>query len=327
MNDTATHFLQTYATGAEVEGGWMFGKALLQARLDYSPESLMRLDALLAQIRDRAKPGRAELDSPQGQNFQSLLVYYALEIVHRLSRAEIVWHDRASALRTLQPGTQLPEGPTGRLIATAPDQGALLFPLGWLEAQLLPDGKMLKAGDFVAGLAKQLERDGPAEWWNVSHAAGRIASWQMQAAANNRPVLVSMVSQKAPRTLTVVGTNSVRPEDQQKAAAHGVRLLESNPDGVTWQVLSYNGYHEEEGVRLDAMIVFSATYGEQAARMVMAFPYRPARDGKPFEILRPKLREANLTVETIGKLNTALERGIREASWAFGGSWDQFYRG
>jgi len=75
------------------------------------------------------------------------------------------------------------------------------------------------------------------------------------------------------------------------------------------------------------VIVFAATYGEKGARMVMAFPYRPAREGRPFEILRPKLREANLTVETMGKLNTALERGIREAPWASGASWDQFYRG
>jgi len=326
MNDIATHFLQTYAAGGEVDGGWLFGKALQQARLDYSPESLVRLDALLAQIRERAKPGRSELDTPQGQNFEALVVFYLLEIVHRLSRVEIVWHDRASGLRALPAGTQLPEGPAARILASAPDHGAILYPLAWLEAQVLADGKRLKAGDFVASLVAQLERDGPAEWWAVANAAGRMASWQMEGLASGEPALASMASQTAPRTLTVV-SESLRPEDQLKAVEYGVRLLETNPDGATWQVLSYNGYLDDENGRLDAVIVFAATYGEKGARMVMAFPYRPGREGRPFEILRPKLREANLTVETMGKLNTALERGIREAPWASGASWDQFYRG
>ncbi|MEO5686453.1 MAG: hypothetical protein ABIR54_03755 [Burkholderiaceae bacterium] len=325
--DAARRFLQTYAAGDEVEQGWLFGKALKQASLDYSPESLLRLDALLKQIGERAQPGRAELDSPPGQNFAALLAYYVIEIVHRRSRVEIVWHDRVSGLRALPPGMQLPQGPTGRLVAHAPDPGEILLPLAWLEAQLLPDGKRLKAADYIAGLVAQLERDGPAAWWSAAHAAGRIASWQMQAAANGRPVRVSMVSQKSPRTLTVVGTDSVRAEDLQLAVLHGVQLLGTNPDGVTWQVLSHHGYIEDEGVRLDAMIVVAATYGEPGLRMVMAFPYRPVRDASRFEILRPRLREANVPAETVVKLNMALERGMREASWGFGGSWNEFYRG
>ena len=47
MNELATHYLQVYAEGGEADKGWMYGKALRQARLDYSPESLGRLDAVV----------------------------------------------------------------------------------------------------------------------------------------------------------------------------------------------------------------------------------------------------------------------------------------
>jgi hypothetical protein len=327
MNEVAIQFLQTYAAGGEPEGGWMFGKALQQARLDYSPESLLRLDALLIQIRERAQPTREQLDSPQGRNFGALLAFYVMEIVHRLSRVDLVWHDPASALRAMPPGAGVQDGPGARLVAVATDQQMAFQPLVWLEAQLLPEGELLKGGEYVAANVARLERGGRPEWWEVAHAAGRIASWQMQAAANGRQILASMVGQGAPRKLTVMGNNSKRPEGQQKAIACGVQLLQTNPDGMAWQVLAFNGFNAEAGARQDAIIVFASTYGEMGARLVMAFPYRQAYDGSGFSIMRPWLRESNLAVEMIGKLNIALQRGIRDAEWSSGGSWAQFYRG
>ena len=63
MNDVARHFLDTYARGGEVDGGWLFAKALQQTQLDYSDQSLGRLDHLFASIRGRAKPSREVLES------------------------------------------------------------------------------------------------------------------------------------------------------------------------------------------------------------------------------------------------------------------------
>ncbi len=322
MNDIATYFLQTYAAGAEVDEGWLYGKALQQARLDYSPESLARLDTLLAQIRERAKPTRAHLDSPKGRNFASLVAFYVVEIVRRLSRADIAWLDRASALRLLPPGTQIPDAPAARLVANALDQAMAFQPLAWIEAQVLPGGQQAKAGDYIASLVARLERDGPADWWNVAHALGYLASSQMMMAANALPVWPRMVSQADPTTLLDMPHGDIR-----KALELGDRLMTTNPDNSAWRVLSYAGYSEQDGVRLDALILLAATYGERPARMKLAFPFIPAGDGRPFAILRPALKEANLTVETVGKLNGALERGIRDHTWLYAGSWNEYYRG
>jgi hypothetical protein len=326
MNDIATKFLQTLAAGGEVEGGWTAGQALQQARLDYSPDSLPRLDALLAQVREQSMPTREALDSLPGRNFASLVVFYLIEMVRRGSGADIAWHDRASALAALPAGTQVPDASFTRLVAHAPDQAAVFYPLGWLELQLLPGGKRSSAADYAASLVAQLERDGPVPWWQAARAIGRVASWQMKRVADGRVVWPVKSTQAAPLTLSELQAESV-----PKAVALGFDELVTNPEQATWRVFSYAGYAQQGtapgDARLDAVIVLAATYGAKAMHMEVEFPFRPARDGHPLAILRPRLREANLTVETVGKLNGALERGIREVPWDNGKSWDELYEG
>ena len=322
MNDIATQYLQAYAAGAEAPEGWLFGKALQQARLDYTPESLDRLDALLSQIRERVKPTRAELDSAKGRNFASLVVFYVMELVRRISHAEITWHDRASALAVLPPGTDVPDVPTTRLLANALDQGMLMKPLAWLEGQLLVDGEHAKAADYVASLVTQLRREGRPEWATAMYEAGRLAASQMMTAVARQPVWPRMVSAKDPATLLNM------PEgDLAKALQVAEHMLNQNPDNALWQVMAYAGYHPVNGARHDAVIVLAATYAEMGARIRLAFPYLPALAGQRFTILRPVLVEANLTVETMGKLGGVLDRGIREFPWPNAGSWNEYYVG
>ena len=327
MNELATHFLQVYAEGGEADKGWMYGKALRQARLDHSPESLERLDALLKQIRERAKPSRAELDSPQGRNFEALVAFYLIEMARRRTHAEIVWMAREAALAAMPAAAQVPDTPSASLLACAPDHDAVCQPLAWVEAQVLPDGRPLAAADYIDALVARLGQDGPTEWWRTARAVGHIASYQMHELANGRPALPAMVTPNAPATVEVLGSGSNALEEVQRAAAQGVQLLDKNPSGATWQVFSYNGFAELAGARVDAVVVFATSYGPQPMRMVVSFPYRPASDGRRLAILRPAVREADVPVEALRKLNGPLERGIREFTWTSGSSWDELYAG
>ena len=63
------------------------------------------------------------------------------------------------------------------------------MPLGWVEAQVLGDGKQVRAGDYISGLIAQLEHDGPVVRWTAMQALGRMASWQMMMAADGGAVL------------------------------------------------------------------------------------------------------------------------------------------
>jgi len=322
MNETARHFLDTYLRGGQVDGGWKFAQALQQTLLDYSEQSLGRIDRLLASIRERAKPTREVLqDSVPGRNFCSLISYYLIEVVRRRTGAHIDWHDRASALRVLPEGTNLPHSPFARIIAIAPDQCVAFMPLGWVEARVLGDGQQTKAGEYIAGHIPQLERDGPVAWWTGMHGLGRMASWQMMMAADGGAVLPNMLSSTAPTTWqTLMGPPG---EDVNNVLQRGGDTLERNPDGAVWRVLSYDGFLDLERGRVDAVIVILHTYGKSPLKIKLAFPYRPAKGNRPFAILDPRLRQANVENDMVSKLGGAMQRGIQSIKWAFGTTWDQ----
>ena len=131
-----------------------------------------------------------------------------------------------------------------------------------------------------------------------------------------------MVVSSAPQSL-----RTLSPELLSQALEEAGHRLENNPDGERWQVMGYAGYHELDGQRLDAIVVLAFTHGEQGARLRIAFPCRPASEGRPFQILRPQLVEANLAHEVLEQLTHALDRGIRTHHWAHPGSWAQYYVG
>jgi len=322
MNDLVQQFLDTYAAGTEPEGGWIYGKALQQAKLDFTPDSLKRLDALLAQIRERAKPSRADLDTVPGRNFESLVVFYVIEFARRMSHTTLAWHDQASARAALPPGTPLEDTPATRLVVDAPAHGALFKPLAWLEAQVLPGGEQVRAGDYVASIVGQLERDGPSLWWTAMYNVGRLGSWHMMVAADGRGIWPTLVTAASPTTLQEMARGDLR-----LAVQNGDFLLSNNPENLPWQVFSYPGFAERKGERVDALVVLAATYGDKAMRMRIAFPFKPARDGARLVIWQPMLVDGNLTVETSGRLGAAMERGIRSVKWSFDTTWDALYQG
>ena len=90
MNEVERIVREPYDEGGEAEGGWKFGKALEQAQLDYSEESLERVDLMLKAIRERARPVHDEfIADPAGRNFLALLAFYLMAVLSRRTGAEI----------------------------------------------------------------------------------------------------------------------------------------------------------------------------------------------------------------------------------------------
>jgi len=325
--DTATLFLDTYAAGGEVDGGWLYAKALQQCRLDFTPDSLGRLDHLLKQVRERAKPTPADLDTPRGRNFLSLLAYYVIACLQRRTGSAFDWHDRESAQALLPAGTQVPEGTQTRLVAVNEDLGIAYWPLGWLEAQLAQDGPRRLAGDLLGEMVKQVERHGPAVWWRAAFMLGRMAAWEMMSAATPAgQVMPSMLTSLQPRTFTMLGSSLFGGESLPESVRRGAELMEGNPDGAAWQVMGYDGILAVGADRLDSIMVVASAYGDRPFMLKIAFPYLPAQDGQGFAILQPVLREASVDKDTFERMFGAIERGIQSLKWPDGESWDQYRR-
>ena len=327
MKDVARLFLETYARGGEVEGGWKFGKALIQAQLDYSEESLERVDLLLKAIRDRTRPVHDEfIADPAARNFLSLLAFYLMAVLSRRSGAEIEWHDTASARKAVADWANIAETPFTRLVALAPDQGLLFLPLVWLHDRLftLGLGQVETASDYLYSVASELEYDLPMAWWNASRLVGVAAATMMAAVAEGRPALPQIAWQH-PRGQR---SNSLTLDyDGGDAVARGEAALKDNPENASWKIFSHITRINSSGTLVDAVSVTVQTWGASPLRLRMAFRFRKAGDGKSFAILDPSVWEFNVPEEQFLRLYVAVKRGIHSVRWPSGKTWLEYYEG
>jgi TPR repeat protein len=327
LNDVARLFLDAYARGAEPEGGWKFGKALQQAQLDGSEDSLERIDLLLRAIRERTRPAHEDfIADPAGRNFLALLAFYLMAMLSRRTGAEIEWHDTRSAREAVAEWANIDETPFTRLVALAPDQGLLFLPLVWLHDRLfgLGLGQVDKAGDYLQGVADELEYDLPMAWWNAARVLGVAASTLMSALAEGRPALPQIAWQH-PRGQRV--NTIVLPYEGEDAVARGEAALGDNREDAAWRTFAYATSLNASGTLAKAVSVTVQTYGPSPLRLRMAFRYRPAADGRAFAILDPSVWEFNVPEETFLRLDAAVRRGARSVRWPAGGSWGQCYEG
>lgn len=327
MNDVARLFLETYARGGEVEGGWKFGKALSQAQLDYSEESLERLDLLLKAIRERAKPSHDEfLADPAGRNFLSLLSFYLMAVLSRRTGAHIDWHDTLSARRAVSEWANISDTPFTRVVALAPDQGLLFLPLVWIHDRLfeLGLGQYATSSDYLHSVANELEYDLPMAWWNAARVLGIAAATLIATLAEGRPAK-PQIAWHHPRGQRV---NSVTlAYDGDDAVARGEAALATNAENAAWKTFAYDTWINSSGVRVNAVSATVQTYGEAPLRLRMAFRYRPADDGQPFAILDPLVWEFNVDEEKFLRLYVAVKRGLQSVRWPSGRTWNDFYQG
>lgn len=316
----ALAFLSAYAAGGSVEEGWLFAKALQQSQLDFSDDSLNRLDHLLSSARERAKPSADTLrGTEQGRNFCAFIAYYLGEFIRRRTGATVEWHDRESAQSTLPPGAALPDAPHTRLLAVVPEQAQVLMLLGWVEACLLDSRSQSTAAVLVGRFCEVLQQGLPAAWQAGLYAVGRMASWQMLAASDGGLVPPSTMSANRPNTWVQLGMG----EDIDGYLASAVKKLDDNPEGAAWQVLSYDGRGEFQGEQHDAIMVVLQTYEPTPLKLKMAFPYRAAVSGRPFAILTPTLLGVSAAGQGILKHSAIIDRGIESVRWPAGQSWDQ----
>jgi hypothetical protein len=328
MNDSARHFLDCYALGIEPGGGWVFPNALQQARLDYTPASLERMNLLLDEVKARLNPRRGLfLELPGGHNFCALLAFYLVSYIARQTGARIAWHeDNPNTVYPVPhpPGARAPVPRDAVLptVAMAEDAGVALLPFGWIEAKLFGTTPAPTCAEYVADSAAQLDHAGPIAWITAARCLGMLASYAMYTVSEGRHLMP---------TLFQPGFDGARPyfeaitaDAADSALGPGRAALEAPSEGALVAAFAREARVTlPDGRDSEAIVIELRCHGAAPLAVTVAFPFRAASDPRGFAIFGAQFLEGTIDDSAQALFGQATDAGVREFEWP-SGSWAQY---
>lgn len=148
INQVARLHLETFAKNEPFPGGLSFRKAMMQSALDYTLESLSRVDYLLDQIRTRIKPDESKFwDTQDNQNFANFLCFYVGSTVARVSRQKIVWYEYGEMIELMPENALTYPACFATHITCVLERKGFFVPLSAIQVRLFdePPGKSVRA--------------------------------------------------------------------------------------------------------------------------------------------------------------------------------------
>ncbi len=300
-DDIAQNFLHTFAHDGEFPGGLAFAKALNQVKLDYSRESLARIDRLLEQIRTKLKPQPDTfIEKQENQNFLYLLCFYLGELVARERKSTLHWYAYDELLQlTKESADALPRGFVSSMGCIF-ENGGYFLPLSCLTEGLFfdpPDRSVVMAlqkfispatemslpfGRVTAGRAGEL----PLQAREAAQLCGLLAANGLALAGTGGQVMPTLAthSRSNQKTMTVLVDDNFRA-----AIASGQARLEQNPEAHTHMGLLYDGYITIDDFQTDALIVEARSYAPLPWHLKVALPYRNINHAQGFAVHRPRM--------------------------------------
>jgi hypothetical protein len=299
-NDLAAQYLHTFAANGEFPGGLAFRPALAQAKLDFTPASLQRIDLLLRQIRAQLQPQYAAfIDRQENQNFLYLLCFYVGAVVYRYTREDFAWYAYDELKQVAPPDFLLeyPECFGSSMMCMLKDSGTFL-PLSSILDVLFEDDAgrsvMASAEKFMGRLpgvspiarppAAVVLRDDKVT--QAMRATASHAGWAASFA-------ISMVCEGASlgrmlqhrfhdgRRLNISLMDSALQEAFDR--------LERNDDQAAQSVLVYEGVVGLPAFRSRAIVLEARGFTSPQMTLTLAVPYRAAAGGARFAVFQPQL--------------------------------------
>jgi hypothetical protein len=99
-------------------------------------------------------------------------------------------------------------------------------------------------------------------------------------------------------------------EDHHKGVESGLQLLEHNLNGALRAVLIYDSIVTVQEHRTDAVTCHIVEYGPPRQSLEMVLPYRPAKDGEPFVVYKPKFTALAGVTDSVAAIGEAFFRGV-----------------
>ncbi len=330
LNDAANTLLRDFHAGKP--GVFAFAKALNQLALDYTPESLQRIDRLLMQMHQQLKPGADFLDAEDRQNFLALLAYYVGTTIARFSLQQVCWlqGEELSSFFSAEELKGVPSGLPGRICGVffrGDKVQALIFPLSTLLARLFhgdEDSSVAAAAENLLGRALDVVKLMPplapvttpanlpkaiaealvklgehagahfAAACRIDLASGAVCAPQVaQLGADGRRLITSMQFM----------------ESVDDAFASARAKLEDAGHGVQGATFIYDAHINLPAFRTDCLML-EAHWHAPEIRLTLALPYRAAQQADGFALYTPRLINSSLPSGCEALLASALFAGM-----------------
>jgi hypothetical protein len=324
IDDRAALYLKLFSDGGEFPGGLAFRTALKQSRLDYSIESLERIDHLLDEIRGRFKLEQDRfLENTSNQTFLYLVAFYVGNVVARVSKLPVRWLVYADLI-ALYPlaKAEFPES-FATSVSCELGGGGLFLPLVSVVRRIFEpesgSGVRESAGRFIVNQDAMLAFRQPLKYSfsstppalqplvSAMYLAGLVSVLMVAAAAVGGLVPMFGTLFNGESVLTKMEYGSV-----EEAVKTGLERLKTNPDGAQQQVFAYDGFVRLASGRTEAVVVEVRANSTPPFLASLVVPYRVASHADGFAVYRIKLMSSNADDELQTLLMDHFYAGVHE---------------
>lgn len=303
-----------------------FPKALEQLKLDYFPDSLGHIDALLQQIRLKLKPTFGEFMREQkNQNFLYALSFYTGTLVARYKRQKCEWYTYAEFASRLTP-EQARNYPDcfGTSMVCSFEDGTACFPLWVIQAVLFEENSgqsLLRSANEMtrretettllrASMTSTASKTGTAQsFYDAGYFGGFLAAFSIYTCVQAGVQLSPQISREKRNGEKLIV--NLMYEDFNQAIDIGKDMLDTNAEWDRRMALIYDGFANLPNFRTDALVVELRSHKERIASSIV-IPYRPANHSSGFALYDPRLLTFSGTPSDIAPLASGFFAAMTE---------------
>jgi hypothetical protein len=321
-NQMAADYLHTFGANGDFPGGLAFRKALGQANLDFTPESLGRIDLLLRQMRKQLRPQYSDfIDKQENQNFLYLLCFYVGAVVYRYTREDFAWYPYEELKQVAPPDflAEYPESFASSMILMLKESGTFL-PLSSILDLLFDDDSersiLASADKFMQRLAEASPIERPTA--PVALGGDKITQSMRSASANAgwaAGFAIWMICEGGALDKTIL--HQLRNGQRHAVTLMGSALpeafdrLNANEEDALASVLVYEGVVGLPASRSEAIVLEVRDFTLREIVLTIVLPFRRAGDKTGFAVFTPRmLRPAKLSTTAQQVISTGFFEGI-----------------
>ncbi len=288
--------------------------------LNYSAESLARLDQFLVELRHRIKPSYAEIvEIPQLQQLVIFLGMYLATTIARVTHQSIKWYDYEGAKAHLR-DPNYPET-LGTLMTCMLGKGYHHLPIELICAILYEENSTESCVERLSfyrqhadalipiprsSLYSAVKARNEAEqaWFAALSVAGisaATAMFKIDRGSSLQPTLTILDHEDKKMQFVVM---------MDKSSDTAVEEMKQNPRNLPFKVLAYDSYANLPTGRMDAITIHTQCYGDFAATWIIVIPYRPASHPEGYAFYSPLFVSSSVGAEHNPMLMHAFYRAM-----------------